>query len=442
MAAWSAKIRGRLIHRRPLAVETLEDRCLPSRYTITDIGPIQPNSSTGMNNAAVVQVVGTTTTGQAFLWDSVHGMQDLGTVGTDQLGAAFAVNDTGQVAGWSYTETFEINKQHPDGYYVITSQHAFLWTSASGLKSIGKTEVPSGINASGELSGTIGNTVAGLWTGTWTKLGTLGGSYTYSWSGGINNFGQVVGASLTATDVERAFLWTPSTSGGQSGTMQDLGTFGTNSWANAINSQGYVAGVSGDLSWTPHPFLWRPTTANGTSGTLINLGGGDLGDAYAINSSAVVVGDFTPTGTQQMDAALWQPGTNGAYTVSDLNSLIPTGTGWALISADAINDRGQIVVEATQANGPVHALLLTPTTPALAHPARRVQPAALGNADASSVAAAPTRASNPSNPPATSQAPADVVTGPADALDQVFTEPDAGLSSAGWSKRLAFARRK
>jgi probable HAF family extracellular repeat protein len=282
----------------------------------------------------------------------------------------------------------------------------------------------------------------------------------------------VVGASLTDTDVERAFLWTPSTSGGQSGTMQDLGTFGGNSWADAINSQGYVVGAS-QVANSPQPFLWRPTTANGTSGTMINLGGGDLGEALAINSSAVVVGTFTPSGTQKSDAALWQAGTNGAYTVSDLNSLIPTGTGWVLISADAINDRGQIVVEATQANGPDHALLLTPTTttPALAQPASGVQTAAsantttlltippgnpatrllvlspqvppfLGVSDASSVASPPTMAGNSSNPPGSARAPADAATMPVDGLDQVFAELDAGLSSPGWSKGLPFARRK
>src|SRR5262249_14321717 len=161
-------------------------------------------------------------------------------------------------------------------------------------------------------------------------------------------------------------------SGGTRGTMQDLGTFGgTASWASAINSQGYVAGGFQDLSGA-HPFVWRPKAANGTSGTMIALGGGDSDFALAINSNAAVVGTGTPTGSQNRDAALWQPGTDGSYTLSDLNSLIPTGTGWTLLIADAINDRGQIVVEATQANGPVHALLLTPTTatPALAQPAR------------------------------------------------------------------------
>jgi probable HAF family extracellular repeat protein len=84
------------------------------------------------------------------------------------------------------------------------------------------------------------------------------------------------------------------------------------------------------------------------------------GRAYAINNSGAVVGASDPTGTGA-HAILWQQASSGAYQFSDLNNLIPTGTGWLLVSGEAINDRGQIVVVATQATGPYHALLLTPT---------------------------------------------------------------------------------
>ena len=47
-----------------------------------------------------------------------------------------------------------------------------------------------------------------LWKdGTMTDLGTLGGAT--SWAYGINNRGQVVGYSETASGEMRAFLWTP-----------------------------------------------------------------------------------------------------------------------------------------------------------------------------------------------------------------------------------------
>jgi probable HAF family extracellular repeat protein len=50
---------------------------------------------------------------------------------------------------------------------------------------------------------------------------------------------------------------------------------------------------------------------------------------------------------------------NGAFV--DLNTLIPAGSGWQLADATAINDDGQILVDATStANGGSHAFLLTP----------------------------------------------------------------------------------
>ena len=53
--------------------------------------------------------------------------------------------------------------------------------------------------------------------GTMIDLGTLGG--TYSYANGINNKGQIVGYSLTASGQDHAFLY----SGGK---MTDLGTLG------------------------------------------------------------------------------------------------------------------------------------------------------------------------------------------------------------------------
>src|SRR5437899_360015 len=73
-----------------------------------------------------------------------------------------------------------------------------------------------------------------------TDLGTLGRRYRDSGASAINERGQVVGDSATASGKQHAFLW-------QNGKMTDLGTLGrayTDSGAVAINDRGQVVGTS------------------------------------------------------------------------------------------------------------------------------------------------------------------------------------------------------
>jgi probable HAF family extracellular repeat protein len=136
----------------------------------------------------------------------------------------------------------------------------------------------------------------------------------------------------------------------------DLGTLGGEySFANAINEAGEVAGW-GQLAETDayHAALWSVPTVTDL-GTL----GGINSAANAINSAGVVVG-WAATADNIQHAALW----NGA-TIADLNNLLDAGTantGWVLVAANGINDRGWIVGDAI--NTQTHqfrGFLLTPT---------------------------------------------------------------------------------
>ena len=298
--------------RRPICrpyPEALEDRCLlATTYSITDIVAQLayatpqgfPDYWVGINNASPAQVVaGEGPDGKAFVWDSVHGSKDLGTVNKEANSVGIGINDSGKVVGTSWTTTVTYPKKGFPIPITKTVENGFGWTAGGGMSDLGSGVGADAINNSGEIMGSNS-----LWNGkTWTPLGDLPGGI-HSIAMGLNNDGQVVG------------------------TMFDLGTLATN--ADPPDSQS---------------------------------------EGMAINSSGVVVGYSGQTG-----AVIWQPDAGGTYTMSDLNSLIPSGTGWKLSEAHAINDNGLIVAYGSQNGGPGHYLLLTPQTTATA-PAALAMPA-------------------------------------------------------------------
>jgi hypothetical protein len=130
-----------------------------------------------------------------------------------------------------------------------------------------------------------------------------------------------------------------------SGEVTDLGTLPgvgvTDAYASAINDVGQVAGASGG-----NAFIWQ----NGAMKKIGSLKDG-FGPPSAINHAGQVVG-----GTNT--AWVW----TGNGKIQDLNSLIPTGTGWGLQEGRGINDAGRIVVVGSKPGFTVRACLLTPTT--------------------------------------------------------------------------------
>jgi len=161
-------------------------------------------------------------------------------------------------------------------------------------------------------------------------LGTLGGRESVATD--INDRGQVVGKGGTEIGAWHAFLW-------EGGRMRDLGTLGgQESCANAINNRGQVVGWAQTAAGRMHACLW----GQGRIRDLGTLPGFPDSEARDINSKGQVVGEsgsqFETEHRNWGRAFPWESG-----RMRDLTRLAAGRTGQTLLSAEGINDLGDVV---------------------------------------------------------------------------------------------------
>jgi uncharacterized membrane protein len=233
-------------------------------------------------------------------------MQDLGTLGTGTDAVAGLINERGQVVGWSYTNSVPSPICAPT---LPVTTGSFLWDRKNGMKDIGG----------------------------------LGGTCTLAYD--LNDHGQIVGGSSLTGDTQfHPFVWEAATG------VTDLLGASNGNWGNAfsISSSGVVVGGTSD-SVTIYASLWRKSGGHWHKTSLSTSSQSAF--AVSINASEQVVGNWFGTG-----AFLSEDG----GPIVDLNTLVPPGSGLQLVEADQINDGGEIVIAAVDANGNSHSVLLIP----------------------------------------------------------------------------------
>jgi len=281
---------------------------------------------------------------------------------------ARGISNHGAVTGTADTSTADPLCYLDDCFY----PNAFAWRdgvrTSLGTLPGGQASFADWISGNGLIAGNSENGATDPLTGlpvirgvVWqrgqiTDLGTLPGGYE-SFAFGVNNRGQVVGASTNATSDPysyfyfqffglstgtqfRAFLWDK-----QNG-MQDLGTLGgPDGWAALVNERGQVAGISytdftanatngtcGANVPAQDPFFWEQDTG------MIDIGsfGGTCGITNAINNRGQVAGQSYLTGNVIAHAFAWQK--SGSPQLKDLGTL-----GGDNASALWLDDAGDVI---------------------------------------------------------------------------------------------------
>ncbi len=310
-------------------------------FRITNLTPIPKAAArfSGVSEAYGIngrgQVVGRSS-GRAFLWTAGK-IRYLSTLPGARSSCAYAVNNVGQVVG---TASFG----EWDTRY-------FFW---QGGKAQSLGEAPMfyerlGLNSAGQVAGTSGGKSWGSFLWQAGKMQSLG----LTIAGGINDKGQVAGTVL-GPDVGSKEPPSESVAVWEQNTLTVSGPDSSVAWA--INNRGDILGseFSHRASATKKP---RPFLQSGSDQTFLGLFEGKTVFAVGLNDRRQIVGQAMISEHPYIThAALWQGG-----RWLDLNRLIPSGSGWTLSRANAINASGQIV-GAGQLRGASCAFLLTPAS--------------------------------------------------------------------------------
>jgi probable HAF family extracellular repeat protein len=313
-------------------------------YSITDLGPLSHRTadsavwSVNDTGLAALALPSSDITIQAHSWDKTNGARAMVMPSGAVSSVGRAINFSGDVAGWVST-----------GY---NEDKAFVWKAsgeAFALSLPGARSRAYGINDNGqvvgEYSGTAGTRAFFYDARTgFVDLGLLPGTSACT-ATGINLFQEVIGYCSDPIDGDpfQAFVWSQA-----AGIRPLLPRFKGMSMAYGFNNSGQAVGMARDRSSS---LAFVTVVATGKT-RYFELAIGSTATRYSIafstNDAGQTVGESSARAFIDNDGV-----------TSDLNTVIPSDSGWVLSSAFSVNAAGQIVGTGSL-NGERHGYMLTP----------------------------------------------------------------------------------
>lgn len=332
----------------------------PPKYSVTDVGTLRTDHSgnsaaAGINDSGAVVGVSDRDSGLrgAFLWRSDSGLLDLTTNGVPYPAGSSAYAISNENSGHLNALAGEITTTaNPVSY-----QHAFLlFPGVQDLNGLGPFtgglySSARAVNSSGDAVGWAQDIQAVPHafrylhgTSSMTKLVTPG--EVQSIANGISEAGVVVGSAVISDGRTAGRVW--NVAGNNISVFVNSGKV---TELYAVNKNGIAIGAGG----VPAPVVpFTFDSAHRTFKFLPRLSGLPMAYPFGINADNLVVGYCGKRAEASKRAVLWYKG-----KVYDLNTRIPSHSGWKLRTAVGINSGGTIVGIGVH-DGNVRGFVLTP----------------------------------------------------------------------------------